>query len=90
LKEHGALVEKKQLNELLMKVRKLYCFVTVWISIIYVSLLLVAAQQLQGALCCSPYLIRAGVIGAQYMHMYVAARNVQRCHKIVWVASVSS
>jgi exportin-1 len=29
LKEHGALVEKKQLNEVLMKVRKLYCFGTV-------------------------------------------------------------
>jgi exportin-1 len=29
LKEHGALVEKKQLNDVLMKVRKLYCFGTV-------------------------------------------------------------
>lgn len=27
-----------------------------------------------GVLCCGPFLIRAGMIGAQYMHLYVAVR----------------
>jgi hypothetical protein len=35
LKEHGALVEKKQLNEVLMKVRKLYHFGTVCIVYVF-------------------------------------------------------
>jgi exportin-1 len=35
LKEHGALVEKKQLNEVLMKVRMLYRFGTVCIVYVF-------------------------------------------------------
>jgi hypothetical protein len=73
LKEHGALVEKKQLNELLMKVRKLQCLGTVWLCMGYVTLLWQHNYYI-GVLCCGPFLIRAGMIGAQYMHLYVAVR----------------
>jgi tryptophan-rich sensory protein len=60
LKEHGALVEKKQLNEVLMKVRKLH-----WFSML--CIVYWWASNCCRSVLCIPYLIWDGVIEIEYM-----------------------